>query len=119
MAIFLEKDRNAETYDFLELYLRRWQKEERIVRRKCSRRRLTSEVSVADDEEEDEGEEENDERELGQVLNREYFSREWHPYDWVKKAGTEVRAMPLCLFLLDHAFLTLPSSIAITVLLSI
>ena len=87
MAIFLQKDGSAETYDFLELYIRRWQREERRVLRNCSRRNLESYNEEEEFEDEDSLEEG---RRLGQMLRREYFNREWHPYDWVTKAGTEV-----------------------------
>jgi len=88
VAIFLQKDGSAETYDFLELYIRRWQREHRRVLRKCSQRNLESYNEEEELEEEDSVEED---RQLGQMLRRKYFNREWHPYDWVTKAGTEVR----------------------------
>lgn len=110
VAIFLEQGSRHDHYDFLELYIREWLKTANKIKRKCARRRLLRDSNVSNIEDEEEGppndteldnafdfdvvQESSRSRKLWEIptLTRNYFSREFHPYDWVSKVGTEVRA---------------------------
>jgi len=108
VAIFLEKGKKSDKYDFLELYLREWMKVSQRVARRCARRGLGvyANSTATDDTQATNGRElfnddsmkdntNQEDRDLKfeyepQILNKKYFNREYDPYDWVTTAGTEV-----------------------------
>jgi hypothetical protein len=101
VAIFLEAGDETDWYDFLDLYTRYWLKAERKIRRACKKRNQTS--ILLGDQSRRRGSETGagDLPELTvrqtaggspQVVKRRYFNREYQPYDWYAKTGTEVSA---------------------------
>ena len=81
VAFFLEKGTKDDHYDFLELYIQRWQQEHEQIMDDCSnlRRRTQSRTATKG--------EGLDPRSLAssprtQKLDYPHFSREFQPYDW-------------------------------------
>lgn len=111
MSILLEKGAPRDRYDFLDLYLETWIKEANRVHRDCfgeeRARKLEEDLraantDTAEDYEESMGRKLQDEYELHdpkhpddtsdpRSVSKDYFDRDWHPYDWYAKANTEVR----------------------------
>ena len=108
VAILLEQGEETDDYDFLELYIRRWKKEQRLVREACGVTGLLEEQEFykADDEEQEENgflrralgvEQETvqakrraEHDESPQILSKPWFNRTFNPYDWYVKTETEV-----------------------------
>lgn len=102
VSIFLQKGSIDETYDFLELYIRSWQATALKVQEACNLRRRLQALAInttGDDDDDVESfqpgleDGEYDDRGLGQQMHRDYFDREFQPYDWYVKSGTEVRCL--------------------------
>lgn len=111
----LQKGSPKDRYDFLDLYLRAWERVANKIYRKCfpeEARKLAADLSKAFDDEkgdflhdvETNGHERGLEEEFPlhdprfqkepsqpRSISKHYYDRKWHPYDWYIKANTEVR----------------------------
>lgn len=107
----LEEGEESDFYDFLELYIRRWQLVARKIKYDCDRRRLETTAGLR-------GLSQEDDRSLFQIplhpdenatyapmqnITRDFFEeRPFHPYDWYvrpSKIGSRVRSLMLTLSL--------------------
>lgn len=93
VSIFLEADERAPTYDFLDLYIRRWNVEATLVQDACRRRNLLAEQSIETfrSNRVSDTKLEEDEFMGTRLLNTppNPFRRKFHAYDWIRKAGTQ------------------------------
>jgi len=97
----LEKGTKEDKYDFLELYIRNWKKEEARVKENCN---VTGDASDVDDDDQEEGDRDltkdgltfplheprfKGDKSRPEFISKPYYKREWHPYDWYVHANTE------------------------------
>jgi hypothetical protein len=92
----LEKGNETDYYDFLDLYIRRWRKEAKLIRESCVQRKLISADFFDEDEDDDDFDiDDYDDLDIDvdvsdeRLLRHRQFRRRFHPYDWLKKVGTE------------------------------
>lgn len=94
VAVLLEAGDEDDHYDFLELYIRRWIEELKVVEENCnSTRRMMRGDASAMDEDFDEADDHGTIRSLKkrrleepekpiQYLEKKHYEGEFHPYDW-------------------------------------
>ena len=111
VSVLLENGKPSDRYDFLDLYLERWTKEANKVHRDCfgedTARKLEAELRAANEDLEDDFKDQEgrnleedyelhdpqhqDDTSVPRSVSKEYYDRDWHPYDWYTKTNTEVR----------------------------
>lgn len=104
----LEAGDESDFYDFLDLYIRRFRKERRLVKEACKagiatnstspqpgRRSLLRSTHPASFQNFTDEVELMEQRELAiKPRNQNIFKRSFHVYDWLKKVDTEVSCIP-------------------------
>lgn len=90
----LKKGSVQDNYDFLDLYLRKWEKEANKIHRRCFGTNVDYAESaysgpVKDDAYPLFNPQFRRDDSVGQMIEKDHYNRTWHPYDWYVKANTE------------------------------